>query len=127
MPPDLKSAAGKDNHVEEQDSESLPVHVEVVKDGLLDFNHFLGLEATMLLLADDGTTHAGEDIIPLSAYKADGRKGSQRAREKEFLESALELAKGARKLEDGFAPQSEWRKLFQDILVNLMSSLDPFG
>jgi hypothetical protein len=106
---------GKGKDVGDQDLESLPAHVNTVIDGLLDFNHFLGLEATMLVLKSG---EDDEDVIPLSAYKTDGLKASQRAREREFLENAQGLAEGAQRLEIGFSHHSEWQKLFQNVVTS---------
>lgn len=80
----------------------LPTHLESLKDGLLDFNNFVGLRAAMEALEDEGTDKGGENIIPLSAYKTDGVSGSQRAKEREFVESAQMLVKAAQSgLHDG--------------------------
>ena len=83
---------GGKSDVDNEDFSELPFHVQSVREGLLDFNHFLGLQATMLGAGEDDD----EDSIPLSAYKPDGATESQRAREREFMESAQDLVKGAR-------------------------------
>jgi hypothetical protein len=129
MPPDVNSSrsagshgifrGGKDMDVEDQGLSSIPAHVNIVKDGLLDFNRFLGLEATMLVLGDEKSGEDDGDVIPLCAYKTDGLKASQRAREREFLENAKELAEGAQRLESGFVEDGgEWRTLFRNAVTN---------
>jgi len=138
MPPDVNSSRsakshgishpGKDKDVEGQDLASLPAHVNIVKDGLLDFNRFLGLEAAMLVLGDEKSSEDHGDGIPLCAYKTDGLKASQRAREREFLENAQELAEGAQRLESGFAQDGgEWRTLFRNIVTNRKDDVHCFG
>jgi hypothetical protein len=119
---------GKDKDVEDQDLASLPAHVNMVKDGLLDFNRFLGLEAAMLVLRDEKSGDGNGDGIPLCAYKTDGLKASQRAREREFLENAQELAEGAQRLESGFVQDGgEWRTLFRNVVTNREDDAHYFG
>ncbi|KAI9732434.1 MAG: hypothetical protein M1834_001642 [Cirrosporium novae-zelandiae] len=128
MPPDLNSLrsvgscrifhSGKDKDVGNRGLVSLPAHVNTVKDGLLDFNRFLGLEATMLVLGDKKFGEDEEDDIPLSAYKTDGLSESQRAREIEFFEDAQELVAGAGRFENGFDQDGEWRRLFRTVITN---------
>jgi hypothetical protein len=84
----------------------LPAHVNSVREGLLDFDHFLGLQAGMLI--DNDTD---EEVIPLSAYKPDAATGSQRAREREFVESAQALVKDAESAEC----REDWKKVFRRI------------
>ncbi|KAH7314340.1 hypothetical protein BKA65DRAFT_571639 [Rhexocercosporidium sp. MPI-PUGE-AT-0058] len=50
--------------MEDEDLSKLPAHVQSVRDGLLDFDHFVGLQAAMLIAEE-----TDEDVIPLSAYK----------------------------------------------------------
>jgi hypothetical protein len=137
MPPDVNSSRsakshgifhpGMDKDVEDQDLASLPAHVNIVKDGLLEFNRFLGLEATMRVLGDEKYGEDDGDCIPLCAYKTDGLKASQRAREREFLENAQGLAGGAQRLESGFAQDGEWRKLFRNIITSRKDDVHCFG
>jgi len=118
----------KDKDVEDQVLSSFPAHVNMVKDGLLDFNHFLGLGATMLVLGDGKSGDGDGDTIPLYAYKTDGLKASQRAREREFLENARELAEGAQRLEIEFAQDGgEWRTLFRNVVTNRKDDIHYFG
>lgn len=112
------SHPGKDQDVEDYGLADLPAHVSTVVAGLLDFNHFLGLEATMLALGDDKSGEDDEDAIPLSPYKTDGLKASQRAHEIEFLENAQRLAEGAQRLENRVAQDSEWRRLFRTVVTS---------
>lgn len=102
-------------HAEDQDFANLPAHVAALKDGLLDFRQFIGLEALMLELGDE--KFEDELIeVPVSAYKTDGCRVSQRASEREFIEDARVLAENAKELQNGSGQSSEWQKLFR-ILV----------
>jgi hypothetical protein len=99
-----------------------------LKTILLDFNRFVGLEATVLILYDEFLF--GEDegnAIPLSAYKTDGSKESQRVWERELLEDARQLAEGARKLESSFAQDIEWQKLFRRVVTSRMDEVPSFS
>ena len=119
--------SGKDMDVDDQDLSSIPAHVSIVKDGLLDFNRFLGLEAIMLVLGDEESSEDDRDVIPLCAYKTDGLKTSQRAREREFLENAKQLAEGAQRLGSEFAEDGdEWRTLFRNIITNRIDDFHCF-
>lgn len=116
---------GNDKVVENQDLAHLPAHVNTVKEGLLDFNRFLGLEALMRVLGDEDSDDVSDDEgaeIPLSAYKADAEdsKASQRAQEVDFLENAQKLARGAQRLEGEFVEDSRWRRLFRTAVINRM-------
>jgi hypothetical protein len=106
--------SGKDD-VGNEDLSKLPAHIQSVRDGLLDFNHFMGLRAAMLIAEEKD-----EDVIPLSAYKPDGLGKSERARESEFVESAQHLAAYAQSVDaqDGY----EWHKLFRAIMTGRMDS-----
>ena len=118
----------KDKDVEDQGLTSLPAHVNIVKDSLLDFNRFLGLEATMIVVGDGKSSDGNEDVIPLYAYKTDGTKASQRAREREFLENAQELAESAQRLESGFTQDDgEWRTLFRNAVTYRKDDIHYFG
>lgn len=113
---------------EDQGLSSVPAHVNMVKDGLLDFNHFLGLEATMLVLSDEKSDGDDGDDIPLFAYKTDGLKVSERAREREFLENAKELAEGAQRLESGLVGDGgKWRTLFRNAVTSRMDDVRNCG
>jgi hypothetical protein len=107
---------------------ALPAHVAALKNTLLNFKRFVGLEATTLVLCDEFIF--GEDegnAIPLSAYKTDGSKESQRAWERELLEDARQLAEGARKLESSFAQDVEWQKLFRRVVTSRMDEVPSFS
>jgi len=112
---------GKDDVGDDVDDDlnEPPAHVKSVRDGLLDFNHFLGLQAVMLVLGDDDAGKDDEDGIPLSAYKPDGMTRSQREREREFVESAHALVKGAQIIECGHH-KDKWQRLFQSVLTERM-------
>jgi hypothetical protein len=139
MPPDLSSQAtaeSSETHhptkgkiAEDQGGvTALPAHVAALKNTLLDFNRFVGLEATVLVLCDEFLF--GEDEgndIPLSAYKTDGSKESQRVWERELLEDARQLAEGARKLESNFAQDVEWQKLFRRVVTSRMDAVSSFS
>lgn len=101
--------------LEDDDLSKLPTHLQSIRDGLLDFNHFVGLQAAMLIAEE-----TNEDIIPLSAYKPDGVGKLERARESEFVESAQRLAAGARTIDaqDGY----EWHKLYRAVMIGQMDS-----
>jgi len=103
---------GKDN-LREEDLSKLPAHVESIREGLLDFDRFLGLKAAMLV-----TEEADEDSIPLSAYKPDGATESQRAREREFVESATNLVKGAQSAQN----REEWHVLIRKWMIERLES-----
>lgn len=77
------------SNLENDDLGELPLYAQAVREGLLDFDHFLELQVAMLVNGNDG-----EDDIPLSAYKPDGEAESQRAREREFVESAHKFLHG---------------------------------
>ena len=96
--------------LEDEDFSKLPVHLQSVRDGLLDFNHFIGLQAALLIGEEKD-----DDLVPLSAYKPDGVGKLERARESEFVESAQHLASYARSIdaEDGY----EWHKLFRAVMT----------
>ena len=102
------------NDVEDEDLSKFPAHIQSVREGLLDFNHFMGLQAAMLIAGE------GEDVIPLSAYKPDGVGKLERARESEFVESAQGLAAYAQSVDtqDGY----EWHKLFRAFMTGRMDS-----
>ena len=122
---DPNSSPGPDQHATSQSSEKdegedddfgkLPIHLQSVRDGLLDFDHFIGLQ-TALLLAEEND----EDVIPLSAYKPDGVGKLERARESEFIESAQYLAANAKSIDaqDGY----EWHKLFRADMAGRVES-----
>jgi hypothetical protein len=101
--------------VEDEDLSKLPVHLQSVRDGLLDFNHFMGLQAALLIVEEKD-----EDFIPLSAYKPDGVGKLERERESEFIESAQHLAAYAKSIDtqDGY----EWHKLFRSVMTGRMDS-----
>jgi len=86
--------------LENEDLRELPPHIQAVREGLLDFGRFIGLQAAMIMSGDEG-----EDSIPLSAYKPDGVTESQRAREREFVESTQHLVENAGKAEK----RREWK------------------
>lgn len=108
------SQGDEKNDVEDEDLSKFPAHLQSVRDGLLDFNHFMGLQAAMLIAGED------EDVIPLSAYKPDGVGKLERARESEFVESAQGLAAYAQSVDaqDGY----EWHKLFRAVMTGRMDS-----
>ena len=119
------SSPGSDQHESSQSSErdegedddfgKLPIHLQSVRDGLLDFNHFMGLQAALLFAEEKD-----EDVIPLSAYKPDGVGELERARESEFIESAQHLAANAKSTDeqDGY----EWHKLFRAVIAGRVES-----
>ena len=134
MPPDLNSqttveSPGTLHPKKDKDAEdegglgALPAPVTALKNTLLDFNHFVGLEATILVLCDEEFGEDEADAIPLAAYKTDGAKVSQRAWERELLEDARELVDGARKLEREVAQDSEWQKLFRSVVKSRMDEV----
>jgi hypothetical protein len=98
------------------DQDALPAHLAALKNVFLNFSHFVGLEASILVLCDEELGGDEGDAIPLSAYKTDGAKASQRMRERELLEDARMLAEGARKLERGSSQNTEWQNLFQSVV-----------
>ena len=109
------SQGSEKDDVEDEDLSNLPAHIQSVRVGLLDFNHFMGLQAAMLIAeAKDG------DVIPLSAYKPDGVGKSEQARESEFVESAQRLVAHAESVDaqDGY----EWHKLFRAVMTGRMDS-----
>ena len=104
----------KDN-VEDEDLNKLPAHIRSVRDGLLDFNHFIGLQAAMLIVEEKD-----EDAIPLSAYKSDAVGKSERARESEFVESAQLLAAYAQGVDR--PDRYDWHKLFRTVMTERIDS-----
>jgi hypothetical protein len=113
-----------ENHksVEDEQVTPVPAHVNVVKDGLLDFNHFLGLEAVLQVLGTEESDD-GDEAIPVYAFKAGApdAKSSQQARDREFLENAQQLTRDAKKLQNGLPEDSEWRGLFRTVINHRMS------
>jgi hypothetical protein len=109
------SQSGEKNDMKDDDLSKLPAHLQSIRDGLLDFKHFIGLQAAMLIAEE-----TEEDVIPLSAYKPDGVGKLERARESEFVETAQRLAAGAQTIDaqDGY----EWRKLFRAVMTGRMDS-----
>jgi len=119
------SSPGSDRHeaaqgnekdeIEDNDFGKLPVHLQSVRDGLLDFNHCIGLQATLLIA--DGKD---EGFVPLSAYKPDGVGKLERVKESEFLESAQHLVACAKSIDaqDGY----EWHKLFRAVMAERIES-----
>jgi hypothetical protein len=118
---------GKDEDVEDQYLAGLPAHVNIVKDGLLEFNRFLGLEAVLLVIGNEKSGEDYGDDIPLYAYKTDGLEASQRARDREFLENAQRLARGAQRLESRFVQDGEWRTLLRSVVTNRTNDAHCFG
>ena len=115
----VRQPDGKDNAEDEvEDLSKLPTHVESVRDGLLDFYHFLGLQAVMLALEGEDAGEINEDAIPLSAYKPDGVTELQRAREMLFMKSAQVLLKGARSAEY----REEWQILIRTVVTERVDS-----
>jgi hypothetical protein len=106
-PPDDNHGEGIENFSE------LPAHVNSVREGLLDFDHFLGLQSGMLI--DNDTD---EEAIPLSAYKPDAVTESQRAREREFVEIAQALVKNAKTAEC----REDWKNVFRRISTERVGS-----
>ncbi len=93
-PDQRKAPQSSEKHdMEDDDISRLPAHLKSIRDGFLDFNHFIGLQAAMLIAEE-----TNEDIIPLSAYKPDGVGKLERAREFDFVESAQRLAAGLAKI-----------------------------
>ncbi len=101
--------------VEDEDLSKLPVHLQSVRDGLLDFNHFIGLQAALLIAEGKD-----QDLIPLSAYKPDGVGKLERARETDFVESAQHLAAYAKSIDA--QDEYEWHKLFQTVMTGRIES-----
>jgi hypothetical protein len=123
MPPEPSSSASagqqetyqanENRDPEDDDLTEVPLHIQSVREGLLDFDHFLGLQAAMLL-----TCESDQDDIPLSAYKSDAETGSQRAREQEFAESAQALVGSAKNADDW----QEWKRLIRDWMKKRVNS-----
>ncbi|KAE8447972.1 hypothetical protein EG329_009895 [Mollisiaceae sp. DMI_Dod_QoI] len=109
MPSDPSSTPDTD-----EDSDRLPDHVDALRNRLLNFHQFIGLEAAMIVVED------GDSTIPLSAYKTDGLKASHRARDREFLESAQELTKRAQMLGESYVKRKNWETLFRHTVLDQM-------
>jgi hypothetical protein len=111
---------GDEDDVADEHLDKLPAHVESVKEGLLNFHHFLGLQAAMLALENEGAGGEEEDTIPLYAYKPDGANESQRAREREFVQSAQLLARVAQSIEHEHCglDANVWQRLLQTTLAD---------
>jgi hypothetical protein len=107
--------SGEEHDMEDDDLSKLPAHLQSIRDGLLDFNQFIGLRAAMLIAEE-----TNEDIIPLSAYKTDGVGKLERVRESEFVESAQRLAAGAQTIDA--QDRYEWQKLFRTVMTGRMDS-----
>jgi hypothetical protein len=114
---DLREApqGSEKDDVEGEDPSKLPAHIQSVRDGLLDFNHFMGLQVAMMIAEEKD-----EDVIPLSAYKPDSVGKSEQARESEFVESAQRLATNAKNVEA--QDRYEWYKLFRAVMTGRMDS-----
>lgn len=109
------SQGSEKDDMEDEDLSNVPAHVQSVRDGLLDFNHFMGLQAAMLIAEEKD-----EDDIPLSAYKPDGVGKLERARESEFVENAQRLAACAQNVDAH--DEYEWHKLFRAIMTGRIDS-----
>jgi hypothetical protein len=107
--------SGEKHDMEDDDLSKLPAHIQSIRDGLLDFDHFIGLQAAMLIAEE-----RNEDSIPLSAYKPDGVGILERARESDFVETAQRLAADAQTIDaqGGY----EWRRLFRAVMTGRMDS-----
>ena len=105
----------EEDDMENENLSKLPAHVRSVRDGLLDFDHFVGLQAAMLIIEEkDG------DLIPLSAYKPDGVGKLERARESEFVESAQRLAAYAQQIDAHDV--CKWHKTFREVMIGRIDS-----
>jgi len=102
-------------HGSDKEDEDLPNHLQSIRDGLLDFNHFIGLQAGLLIVEEKE-----KDLIPLSAYKPDGVGKLEQARESEFVESALHLAACEKSIDA--KDRYEWHKLFRAAMAGRIDS-----
>ena len=105
----------EEDDMENEALSKLPAHVRSVRDGLLDFDRFMGLQAAMLIVEEND-----EDTIPLSAYKLDGVGKLERARESEFVESAQRLATYAQHIDA--QDVCKWHKLFREVMIGRIDS-----
>jgi hypothetical protein len=105
--------ANENRDPEDDDLTEVPLHIQSVREGLLDFEHFLGLQAAMLLAGE-----SDQDDIPLSAYKPDANTDSQRARERELVENAQALVRSVENAAEGH----EWKILIRNWLRERVDS-----
>lgn len=103
------------DEVEREGDSKLPAHIQSIRDGLLDFNNFIGFRASMLIAEEKD-----EGVVPLSAYKPDSMSKSEQARDFEFIESAQRLATRAKSVRK--QDQHEWYKLFQAAMTERMNT-----
>ncbi|KAF8860691.1 hypothetical protein BDZ45DRAFT_800632 [Acephala macrosclerotiorum] len=101
--------------------DGLPDHVAAVGKGLLNFRSFVvvdtpdGSSSNKTLFLD----------VPLTAYKTPARKASHLARDKEFVESASELSRGALMLETkSDAECGQWANLYEKAIGSQMDEFD---
>jgi hypothetical protein len=93
------------NVVQEQMLESLPIHVRILREGLLDFDSFVIRDA---LLGNDDI-----DEIPASAYR-DRREIAkwEQERLREFIATAKDIWDGVHILQRDLATEPLWQDLF---------------
>jgi hypothetical protein len=85
--------------------ETLPVHVRIVREGLLDFDSFVIREALQ--------NTADIDQIPTSAYRERREITNwEQERLREFIGTAKDIWDGAHILQDDLATEPRWQDLF---------------
>jgi len=108
----LKSHGITYNSILLHGSESLPAHVNIVREGLLDFDGFLNQEVTHKQL--EHTSHKYSDI-PKYAYRYD--ENSDPGILGKFIETAVTMSNGAQRLRDAKAAEAEWQDLFKKTVI----------
>ena len=90
--------------------EHLPKHVNILREGLLDFDGFLIRDVIRDALED--TLHNYEDI-PASAYRnTDNLRPWQRDMLREFVHMAKKISDEAPRLQQKQVPENGWENLF---------------
>ncbi|KAH8587172.1 hypothetical protein B0O99DRAFT_694771 [Bisporella sp. PMI_857] len=98
-----------DSAVYNDDSETLPIHVNIVREGLLDFDSFLIRERTQQALRDTGHSH---NDIPDSAFKSGGGiESSELETQSKFIMMAVKISDAVQTLQFNQSLENSWQAL----------------
>ncbi|KAF8849678.1 hypothetical protein BDZ45DRAFT_809789 [Acephala macrosclerotiorum] len=90
--------------VDDDAAEALPAHVNIVREGVLDFDAFL--------IRDVANGHRYDDI-PKSAYRDDDNMEKwEHKKLRYFIDTAKNLSDGAQRLRDDLCLEPKWQHLF---------------
>ncbi|CZR66095.1 uncharacterized protein PAC_15996 [Phialocephala subalpina] len=97
--------------VDDDVAEALPAHVNIVREGVLDFDAFLIRDATWEGLPLENR-HRYDDI-PKSAYRDDDNMEKwEHKKLRYFIDTAKNLSDGAQRLRDDLCLEPKWQQLF---------------